>query len=502
MNPDKGYIRLRTDYDCVTSLEVLNLDEWRKEKIKSGKGFIISDPKGIKQDLKTQSGIYSSRYGTNNITDIDVFSGNYKCDCGRISGSMYHGEICPYCNTMVKQMGNDISISGFLVLKDKYWIIHPNMYSKIAAFIGDQRLNRIISPNVKIDSNGKVIKNLPPAKKDEPFREIGLIEFKERFDEIMDFYLSLFPGKQAFYDEIMKVHRDCVFTHTISVFSSLLRPAKVDNGSLKYEACNDYFSILSKLVYRCNKDKLKIDQKPKEKLQLLYDIQYQLMALDNEIREIMSHKKGDIRSAVGGRYAFTSRCVIRQDVTLRANQIKLPYSALCVLLQQVIVNILQRTYQCTYADAYKKWFKAQTVLDKVVYDIIDGLIKDSGEGLPLLINRNPTISFGGILSVKCIGINDFDDKTMSISLLDLKLMAADFDGDTLNILYLYNKDFIKEADMTINPNMMYIDKNTGLTNMDMIFGRDVLINANAMRQICSDYTPEQMDKIKMLQSVE
>ena len=64
-------------------------------------------------------------------------------------------------------------------------------------------------------------------------------------------------------------------------------------------------------------------------------------------------------------------------------------------------------------------------IDRVIYGIIDGLIKHNN-GLDVLINRNPTISFGGILKVRVVGIND--DYTMSISLLVLKLLKADFDG--------------------------------------------------------------------------
>ena len=87
-----------------------------------------------------------------------------------------------------------------------------------------------------------------------------------------------------------------------------------------------------------------------------------------------------------------------------------------------------RTYSITYADAYKKWYKAQIQFSQIVYDIIDGLIKDSEEGLPVIINRNPTINYGSVLSMKCIGINK--DFTMSIPLAILKKMGADFDGDT------------------------------------------------------------------------
>ena len=129
--------------------------------------------------------------------------------------------------------------------------------------------------------------------------------------------------------------------------------------------------------------------------------------------------------------------------------------------------------------------------------MIDGLINDSpGGGLPFLINRNPTIAYGGILFVRCIGINM--NYTMSLSLLILKLLAADFDGDTLNILFLMNKEFIKVAEEIMSPRRMYISRNDGECNMDMLHSRDTIINANAMKNLYS-YDQSEIDQIKRLQ---
>lgn len=271
-------------FDYETRLVRLNLDEERIADIKSGRGFIISAPKGIKKDIKHQDGIFSSRYGSNSISDVDSFTAGYRCKCGMKRGSVFHGEICDVCGEKVLYVGDDISIVGYLKLKDKYWIIHPNIYCTLAAFIGGPKLNRIIEPDIQVDSDGKIIPNIP-TKKDEPFRGIGLPMFKERFDEIMDFYLTKYPAKKIYYDDIMS-QKDKVFTHSIAVYSSLLRPSKLDNGSLRYEACNEQFNMLATLVYKCNKDRLKMDQKIKEKYQLLYDIQFQLNSVYGELKEI------------------------------------------------------------------------------------------------------------------------------------------------------------------------------------------------------------------------
>ena len=125
------------------------------------------------------------------------------------------------------------------------------------------------------------------------------------------------------------------------------------------------------------------------------------------------------------------------------------------------------------------------------------MIKDMN-GLPIFINRNPTIGYGGILAVKVIGINM--DYTMSISLLVLPKLAADFDGDTLNILYLYNRDFIKLAFKIISPRQMFISRNDGRCDKDLLHSRDTIINANSLKSLHT-YNESQLLRIKRLQAM-
>lgn len=127
--------------------------------------------------------------------------------------------------------------------------------------------------------------------------------------------------------------------------------------------------------------------------------------------------------------------------------------------------------------------------------------KEHGEDIVYVLSNVKTfmtISYGGILSCKVVGINL--DYTMSISLLVLKALAADFDGDTLNILYMYNKDFITLADRIISPRQMFISRNDGRCNGDFIHSRDIIINANSLKNIYN-YTDDQINKIALLQSM-
>ena len=373
-------------------LKPIDLDAERIRDLKTGKGFVIQSSRSIKTDIKNQLGIFSNRYGST-IADIDSFNGKYRCRCGATKGSIMHGEKCPICGTIVKFYDDDISIFGWLILKDKYFIIHPNIYRTLEGFIGATRLARIIEPDVIVNSDGQVIAiGNPTAKKDEPFNGIGMFAFRERYDEILDYYYAKYPTKKLFYEHLKYTVRDITFIHSIGVFSSLLRPSFLEsNLSLKYESTNEYYQLLAKLVQDVNRDQLHMDQKIKEKLKLLNDIQVNYNAVYAEIKETLSRKRGDIRSAIGGRYSFSSRAVIRQDPYLKVNEVKLPFAALLELLGQVIINILVKTQNISYSAAYKRWYKAQVKgYDQSIYDIIDNIIKDRN-GIPLLINRNPKI---------------------------------------------------------------------------------------------------------------
>lgn len=47
-----------------------------------------------------------------------------------------------------------------------------------------------------------------------------------------------------------------------------------------------------------------------------------------------------------------------------------------------------------YNDAYKLLHESMHKENPIIRQIIEGIIKSSGRGIPVLINRNPTISYG------------------------------------------------------------------------------------------------------------
>ena len=393
------------EYEFLTKIEVLDLDLEAKIDIANGTGFEINEPMNSnKKDMKNINGIYSSRFGQK-LGDVSPYADRYSCECGYLKARINHGIECPMCHTNVKYVDDDFKMFGWIILKDEYHIIHPKFYDSLDYIFGEskyneerkkmkgsRRLKNILHYSPEVDQHGFATEcSFKPDK--EPFYGIGMIEFYNRFDEILDYYYALNPKKKPYYDEIIE-NRNLVFCHSIPVFTTHLRPADIRDGYMYFEPTNGMYNMINKHVHMINNNKRKMNKDPKVKNSELYEVQMKYMELVNEVMNILTGKRGQLRMLVGGRHNFSCRAVIRQDATLRVDQVKLPYVELVKCLQQQIINILVRNYNISPSEAYDKWYRAIAKKDDRIAEILDNLIAANPEGLPVLINRNPTINYG------------------------------------------------------------------------------------------------------------
>lgn len=489
-------------YEYETRLVRINLDEERIKDLQNSKGFIVSEPQSIKKDIKDYNGIFSTRFGQT-LQDVNPLANKYTCECKnpKLQGRFYLGFECPICHTKVKYVGEEMDFFGYIILEDPYHLIHPNLYKTIEFLIGAKYLDRILKYDIPKNEDGFDIVDIPKPK-GEPYYGIGIIEFYEKFDEIIAYYYKKNPNKVDYYNDLLK-YRDMVFIQSIPVYTTYLRPFKIDSASLFYEGANAVYNILAKHAAIVNKKNMSMTKRAKRpKNELLFDMQQNINKLEKDIEESLAKKKGQIRTLFGGRFNFTSHCVIVSDPWLRSSQIRLPYIALVETLQQVIINILHRSYGISYDAAWKIWYRAKIKKDKRVYDIIEGLIKDSGEGLPFFINRPPTIQYGSTLFMRCVGIND--NYSMSVPLEILGLIAGDFDGDALSALWIINKEVERAGEATFSPRYaMYISRNDGMFNNSVNHQKDIVIaNCNLIDMSRKYYTPEELSIIRQAQMME
>ena len=276
------------EYEYLTILERIDLDAERRHDVITGNGFIISAAKAIKDDVKDPNGIFSTKYGPG-LQDANAYGNRYRCKCGHLTMKVNHGSKCPVCNEMVEYKGDNFNTFGWITLADSYFIIHPNLFMSIAFFIGEKDFMNIITPVDKKDENGHDVEIKRP--KDEPFYGIGMIDFKERFDEIVEYYKVKKPNKRDYYDSIMK-DREKVFIQSVPVFTTHLRPSRIADGMFHFEGTNAIYNMMNHISKTISEISIRINRKKKPKNSLLFDLQMKYKELYDEITKIISGKKG------------------------------------------------------------------------------------------------------------------------------------------------------------------------------------------------------------------
>lgn len=385
------------DYDIVSFLERIDFENEKIDDLQKNKGFIIQASKSTKKEIKNPDGIFSSRYGSK-LGDDNPYQDRYSCSCGALKGSMNRGLVCQVCNTQCKYIDDDFSIFGWIEIDKEYAVMNPVMFKQLDGFFGRSKyikdkkskrgsvLRNMLDFDPEIDKDGHIVGY--KEKKGEPFYGIGMIEFKKRFDEILEFYYNKNHKKDVYDDIIADKH--LIFINSVPVFTTLLRPMDIIGKSMYYEKTNELYNIMAKQAKYINRNKRSMDRNLTLKNQQLFRFQSKYMELYDEVVEILSGKKGELRTLVSGRFNFSSRNVIKQNPNLRIDQVELPYAELVITEEQRIINILHRTYNITYQEAYNQWFKAVGKVDPIVVNILQDLIKSScnGEGIPVIINRN------------------------------------------------------------------------------------------------------------------
>jgi hypothetical protein len=225
--PEVKLVKLNWDKECERDFIV-------------GRGFEVTEPAFKSKEEKSMYGIHSPLFATD-YEDEDAFAERYSCKCGEFKGRVYENEICPYCGTKVKFKDVDLKIFGWIMLKS-HKIIHPIFYKMLESIIGSKIFPEIIQYDKSITRDGIVV----DKKGKNPFKGIGLIEFYERFDEIMDYYTIKKKNKKELIQEVMH-EREKVFASCIPVYSSVLRPAMFKGETYFYNPFDKKYNVIFSL---------------------------------------------------------------------------------------------------------------------------------------------------------------------------------------------------------------------------------------------------------------
>ena len=403
----------------------LNWDEECELDFITGKGFEITESAFKSKQKRSKYGIQSPLFSSD-WSDDDAFAERYSCECGALRGRIYDTEECDICGSAVRFKDVDLKITGWIKLGE-YSVIHPIFYRLLMSVIGEKAFLEIIEYDKDITRNGHMI-NKHSART--PFKGIGISGFKERFEEIMNYYKDRKKNKLTVIDEIYK-DKEMIFTSSIPVYSSVLRPSQFKGESFFFNSMDKKYNPivnLAKLIKdkslierRRNKDWSDIDEN-----KILTMIQKKLIELCQLIFKQIDQRKGHIKwEVLGGKINYSARNVVIPDPELKANEVKLGYLTFLELYKYEIIAHIVKINNVSEHVAYEYWYKGTISYNNKLYEIMKYLLKKLKPRL--LINRNPTINYGSILLMKIASIKntDVDEYTMSLPIQILTVLNAD-----------------------------------------------------------------------------
>lgn len=378
------------DYEC--SVQLIDFEKRMEEDVESGNGFIIKDKLGLDKQKTTRldDGIYSPKYGSI-WGDENAFEELYACECGHLKAKMNMGIKCPKCGTVVKFKDKNVHMTGWFKL-NKYKLIHPNIYYKLASLIGYKRLKTILRVDWETEVTGNPIKPIidEKSKNVKKYDNIGMFEFQKRFDEICEFFLYKKKDKKDVYDFIME-NREKVFTCCLPCIPLFLRPIIIGEEDFNYTQINAKYTGLSAKIYNINYKHEKYNER-EEKILLnrLFSIQNNYFFICDMLMDMLNKKNGHIRNDVlGFRANFTTRAVITPLSGTKMNEIHFCYLGFLEMYKCELLNTLCKLKDITINEALVIWQKAQLKFDKRIYSCMEYII--SHTDCYILLNRNPRI---------------------------------------------------------------------------------------------------------------
>lgn len=378
----------------------------------------------------------------------------YRCDCGAFIGQDIIGQTCPCCGSEIALHSLNFEYTGWINLGN-HRIISPVYYNILKRVLGNNMLKFILgdyksdlsvqynendkdflenkknkkSGRVSVNDINYIKKKIPKSKYQ--YQGLGHDVFYERFEEVLTACAPKNnPDVQMLIDE-----KDAVFTSKIPIYSTAFRPVSKTSETMFYPKINKWFSMIC-AVY-CQLDDMVLDV---EVIQALNCIQnYLIEACEHLITAEISKKTGFVRSEiVGGTFSFSARGVITLDISLRADEIDIPYNMALTAFQFRLTHMLATRYNMTLEQAYL--FINNSDRDPIVLQLLDEIM---AEGQWVFMIREPTINLGSIELCR-IRKYKFDDDTISLPQEPLSGYNADFDGDQLNLCFLVDKNIYKE----------------------------------------------------------
>ena len=397
--------------------------------------MIVND---LDLDFSTEEGKAElARYLTSTF-DGDTISPIPSCICGHYTGEHRVGRECPKCNVKVMNLVDrpaDFSM----------WVAPP------------KGVKRLINPEVWTVLNAPSVhakrfsvlewvcdyfyrEKYPELQKEldayEQVHKRGLNYFIENFDAVMNFLLGsrlmrfATQARRNDYIRFIERYRSRFFPQMLPVMSRMFivtenSPMGLYNDDKSREVPDAIYTITSATSMN-----LPLKRRESHATKAIVKL---AKSHNSTMTKFIGGKWGLIRrQLIGSRLHFTCRAVITSlSEDHRYDELHIPWGIACQLLRYHILAKLLREPGMTPNEAIGFLEDHTLTWHPKLRKIFDELIAEAweGKGIPLLLQRNPTLTRGSAQLLRVTKIKDnIHDNTISLSVLILKPYNADFDG--------------------------------------------------------------------------
>lgn len=196
------------------------------------------------------------------------------------------------------QDASNIDVLGWIDFGG-YYIISPIGFERLKKVIGNAKLQKMLQYNKKTDKDGHITED----EKEFEDQSIGIIEFKERFMELLKTYGN--KDRKEYKTVLEMYNKGVLFIQYFPMFSAKLRPAMVSDNVLFFDDINKNYNLLvgyanqiKDIVGDDSEDDVKL-----LKLPLLYQMQIYAYEIANDIiNNFLKGKKGVFRKITMGKF--------------------------------------------------------------------------------------------------------------------------------------------------------------------------------------------------------
>lgn len=411
----------------------------------------------------------------------DLISVMPSCQCGEKKGEYAVGEWCKLCQTPVKPVIEE-SIEPIVWFRAPEGVATPENPKVLL----NPMVYIMLKKRLKKNGDFNVLQWLCDTSYRSPVRQPAVIDelialnvprgyyhFVQNFDELLRLLLNLkayrLPRRtpRDYLLDLIEEQRDCVFSQylplpnrSLLVVEKATTAVYIDpNHTLAINIIQSIAGIDVGIFKRSQREKENLTARTLGKMADVYE-QFNI--------DYLSKKPGLIRKHLfGSRSHLSFRSVITSITKPHNHQhIEIPWStAISVFRHHLVNKMLKRGYKHNEIIGYL--YSKMETYDELLDQLFDELIQESpNQAIPCIMQRNPSMLSGsaqlmGISKVKKIP----SDRSVGISILCVKPMNADFDGDSINFMLAVDEKLAKKWETLLpHTNAMLLDRPRKLSN--------------------------------------